>query len=120
MSEGAKPDTTAAATDVPELIAELDGGMFERMLSIALSQTSAAVVDHGKVGEVTIKIKLEKIPGTQQVRMGHDLKFSKPTSTGKSSEETGGATVLFVGRFGRLSLAQPSLLDDKKQGALGV
>lgn len=110
-----KPDTSAAATDVPELIAELDGGMFDHMLSVALSQTAARVIDHQKVGEVTIKLKLEKIPGTQQIRLGHNLKFSMPTGTGKSSEETEGATVLFVGRFGRLSLAQPSLLDDKQK-----
>lgn len=114
-----KPDTSAAATDVPELVSELDGGMFEHMLSVALSQTAARVIDHGKVGEINVKLKLEKIPGTSQIRLGHTLKFAMPTSTGKSSEETEGATVLFVGRFGRLSLAQPSLLDDK-QGNLKV
>lgn len=106
-----RPNTTAAATDVPELISELDGGTFEHMLSVALSQTAAKVVDHEKVGEVTIKLKLEHIKGTSQVRMQHDLKFSAPTATGRSSEETSGATVLYVGRFGSLSLAQPSLLE---------
>jgi hypothetical protein len=107
--------SAAAATDVSEFISDLDGGMFERMLSIALSQTAAAAVDHSKPGEVTIKLKIEQIPGTAQVRMQHDLKFVKPTMTGKSSEETGGATVLYVGRYGALSLAQPSLLDKERQ-----
>lgn len=105
-----KPETTAAATDVAEVISELDGGMFERMLSIALSQTAAAVIDRAKVGEVSIKFKLEQIEGTHQVRLAHTLKFTKPTMTGKSSEETEGATVLHVGKYGALSLAQPSLL----------
>lgn len=114
-TQGAKPDTTAAATDVSEIVSELDAGMFERILSIALSQTAAAVIDHEKVGEVSIKFKMEKIAGTSQIRLAHDLKFAKPTSMGKSSEETSGATVLFVGRFGRLSLAQPSLLERDKQ-----
>ncbi len=49
-----KPDTTAAATDVAEFIGELDGGQFERMASIAMSETAAAVVDSERKGKVTI------------------------------------------------------------------
>lgn len=111
-----KPDTTRAATDVAEFITDLDGGQFDGLLSIALSQTAAAVVDHERKGEVTIKFKFERIKGTHQVRVEHDLKFAKPTGLGRSSEETSGATVLHVGRYGKLSLAQPSLLpSDKRQ-----
>lgn len=40
------------------------------------------------------------------MRIAHTLTFTKPTSMGKSSEETDGATVLHVGKFGALSLAQ--------------
>ncbi len=110
-----KPEPTAAATDVDEVLSELDGGMLERMLSIALSQTAAAVIDREKVGELTIKFKLEKIAGTHQLRLAHTLKFTKPTMTGRSSEETEGATVLHVGKYGALSLAQPSLLEKSTQ-----
>lgn len=46
-----KPDTTQAATDVPALIADLDGGTFERIMSIALSQVASAVTTHEKKGE---------------------------------------------------------------------
>lgn len=106
-----KPDTTRAATDVGEFFSDLDGGVLEHMLSIALSQTAAAVVDHGKKGEVTLKLKFEQIKGTHQVRVAHELKFLKPTGTGRSAEETLGATVLHVGTYGRVSLAQPSLLE---------
>lgn len=104
-------ETTSAATDVAEFISDLDGGIFERLLSIALSQTSAAVIDHEKIGEVNIKLKIERIEGTHQVRIAHTLKFTKPTSMGRSSEETDGASVLHVGKYGKLSLAQPSLLE---------
>jgi len=106
---------TSAATDVPEFITDLDGGMFERILSQALSETAAAAVDHGKVGEVSVKFKIERIQGTHQVRLQHDVKFKKPTSMGCASEETTGATVLHVGKYGCLSLAQPSLLEDSRQ-----
>jgi len=105
----------SAATDVAEFITDLDGGIFERILSQALSEVAAASVDHGKVGEVSIKFKIERISGTHQVRLQHDVKFKKPTSMGSASEETSGATVLHVGKYGRLSLAQPSLLENERQ-----
>ncbi len=108
----------SAATDVSEFITDLDAGMFERILSQALSETAAASIDHGKIGEVTIKFKIERIAGTHQVRLQHDVKFSKPTSMGRASEETSGATVLHVGKYGRLSLAQPSLLDNERQAKM--
>lgn len=118
MSDKPAPDTSAAATDVAEFLTDLDGGQFERMLSIALSKTAAAVVDNDKAGEVKITLKIERIAGTHQVRMGHKLAFSRPTMTGKVAEETEGATVLHVGRYGRLSLAQPSLLERETQQQL--
>ena len=102
-------ETTRAATDVAEIVTELDGGQFERQLSIALSVVAAKVVDFDKKGRVTIELDIEKIAGTFQVRVGHKLKFTHPTGTGKASEETGGATVLHVGKYGKLSIAQQPL-----------
>lgn len=101
---------TSAATDVAEFITDLDGGVFDRKLSIALSSVAAAVVDNDKAGEVNIKLSLTRIPGTNQVRCEHTLKFQRPTMDGKASEEEKRSTVLHVGKFGALSLAQPSLM----------
>lgn len=112
ITQGGRPQS--AATDVPEFITDLEAGLFERILSQALSETAAAAVDHNKVGEVTVKFKIERITGTSQARVQHDVKFVKPTSMGKSSEETSGATVLHVGKYGRLTLAQPDLLERKR------
>lgn len=113
-------DTTRAATDVAEFITDLDGGQMEHLLSIALSETAAAVVDREKKGSVKLELNFEHIPGTHQVRVGHKVTFSKPTTSGKAGEESEGATVLHVGRYGALSLAQPSLLepDSKKQARM--
>lgn len=111
-----RPDS--APTDVPELIRDLEGGQLELILSKALSTAAAACIDHEKVAEVTLKIKLERIPGTHQVRMQHDVKYTKPTSIGKTSEETNGATVLHVGKYGCLSLSQPRLNLTGAQGDL--
>ena len=69
--------STSAATDVGEFITDLDGGMFDRKLSIALSQVAAAAVDNDKVGEVSLKFTFSKIPGTKQVQCKHQLKFTR-------------------------------------------
>lgn len=119
--QASKPDTSRAATDVPALIEDLDGGTFVRILSIALSQVAAAVTTHEKKGgEVTLKFGFEHIKGTSQVRLDHKLSFKKPTGSGKSMEETSGATVLHVGRYGALSLNQPSLLERDTQVSLDM
>lgn len=107
---------TQAVTDVPEFITDLDGGNFDRSLSIALSLVASAVMDHQKNGQVNIAMKFQPIPGSHQVRCVHTLSFSKPTMDGKAAEETERSTVLFVGQFGKLSLAQPPLFG--KQGEL--
>lgn len=111
-------ETTAAATDVGEFITDLDGGMFDRKLSIALSQVASAVVDHDKAGEVTVKFAFKKIPGTTQVHVTHGMKFSKPTMDGKAGEEETRTTALHVGKYGKLTLApenQMSFIDRQGQ-----
>lgn len=100
-----KTQSAAAATDVSELITDLDGGVFDHKLSIALSQVAASVVDNSRPGEVNIKLKFERIPGTAQVQCHHTLKFTRPTMDGKASEEETRVTALHVGKFGKLSLA---------------
>lgn len=97
--------STAAATDVAEFLTDLDGGVFDRKLSVALSQVAAAVVDHDKVGQVNVTFSFKKIPGTGQVHCEHQLKFVKPTLDGKAGEEEKRTTALHVGKFGALSLA---------------
>lgn len=96
--------SASAATDVGEFITDLDGGVFDTQLSIALSQSAAAAVDNGKVSEVAIKLKLTPIKGSSMVHCAHTLTFTKPTSTGKTSEETTQTTALHVGKYGKLSL----------------
>ena len=101
----AQAQSTSAATDVGELITDLDGGVFDRKLSIALSQVAASVVDNNRAGEVNIKLQFKRIPGTTQVHCEHTLKFTRPTMDGKASEEETRTTALHVGKFGKLSLA---------------
>lgn len=109
-----------AATDIGEFFTDLDGGVFDRKLSIALSQVAAASIDHDKVGEVSVKFTFKKIPGTMQVHCEHLLKFSKPTLDGKAGEEEKRTTPMFVGKFGKLTLAPENQMEflDRKTGEI--
>lgn len=106
-----KPETTSAVTDVGEFITDLDGGVFDRKLSIALSQVAAAVVDNNRAGEVNVKLSFKRIPGTTQVHVEHTLKYSRPTLDGKASEEESRTTAMHVGKFGKLTLAPENQLE---------
>lgn len=106
----------SAATDVGEFLTDLDGGQFERALSIALSRVASHTVDNVKPGEVSIKFKVVPIKGTFQVDVQTELKFTHPTMSGKAMEMANSASVLHVGKFGRLTLAQQPLIG--KQGEL--
>lgn len=113
-------ESTSAVTDVSEFIQELDGGNFEHKLSVALSTVAAKSIDYDKVGEVNIKFSFKKIPGTSQVHCEHTLKFVSPTMDGKSGEEEKRTTPLFVGKFGKLTIAPESQMEflDRKTGEI--
>lgn len=97
-------ESFSAATDVEEFITDLDGGIFARKLSIALSSVAAAVCDNNRIGKVSIDFTIVNIPGTSQVHVGHTLKFSRPTMDGEASEKEKRSTPMHVGKFGKLSL----------------
>ena len=112
--------STSAATDVSEFISDLDGGVFERKLSIAVSQVAAAAFDNNRAGKVTVELSFKKIPGTGQVHCEHTLKFVRPTLDGESSEKEKRTTALHVGKFGKLTLApetQMTFMDRKGEVA---
>lgn len=115
-----KHQSTSAATDVAEFVTDLDGGNFDRKLSIALSQVAAASFDHDKVGEVNIKLSFTKIAGTGQVHCKHTLKFVKPTMDGKAGEEETRTTAMYVGKYGKLTLAPENQMSfiDKATGEI--
>lgn len=100
---------TSAATDVVEFITDLDGGQLELALSVALSRVASHVVDREKAGKVVLSLSIQPIKGAHQIAVDADLSYSHPTLKGKTSESAESTTVLHVGRFGRISLAQPAL-----------
>lgn len=91
-------------TDINALLDDLDAGVFREKLGRALTDVAAGVVQHGKAGDVTIKLSLKQIADSRQVNCDHKLTYTQPTAKGKKSEENTTSTPLYVGRGGTLSL----------------
>lgn len=103
-------------TDVTTLFNDLDAGVFVERLSAALRDTALGVVTTGKKGKVTITLDLERSGESSQVLCKHQIKFARPTSKGKASEEATTSTPLHVGVGGALSLfpeSQTQLFEDR-------
>ncbi|MGM0614748.1 MAG: hypothetical protein ACQES7_04215 [Pseudomonadota bacterium] len=91
------------STDVNKFLVHLDGGVFEEQLSEVLSCVAAGVVDHNRVGEVSMKFKVKPIGKGHQVTIEHTLQYKQPTSRGTLSEDNTTATPMHVGTKGAMS-----------------
>lgn len=91
------------STKVEQFIADLDSGNFEDKLSKVLSHVASAVVDHGKMGTIDIKLKIGQIGSSHQVQVTHTTKYSHPTPRGDMSESESGTTAMYVGTRGAMT-----------------
>lgn len=87
-------------TNVKEFIETLNGGIFNRQLSIGLSEVAAALVEHGGKGELTISIKMEQVGNTKQIKLPTTLKYTRPTSSGKRIEDFESVSLMYLGMSG--------------------
>lgn len=99
------------STDVQTFISDLDGGIFEEKLSRILSDVAAAVIDHDRQGEVTIKMTLKRIGTSHQVAVKHKLTYKRPTAKGSIVEDNTTETPMHVGPRGALTLFPPDQTD---------
>ena len=58
-------------TDVDDFLSCLDAGILKDKLGLALSKAAASSMDTDGKGEVTLKLKFERLPGTFQCRVAH-------------------------------------------------
>lgn len=98
-------------TDIAQLFHDLDAGVFAQRLDAAMRDVALGVTTTGKKGKVTITLDLERIGDSSQVTCTHAIKFIRPTSKGKASEESTTKTPLHVGTGGVLSLFPESQTD---------
>lgn len=108
--QGSAADEGAAE----QFITDLEAGMFEQMLSVALRKVAAAVVSTGKKGEVSATFTFEHIENTQQVEVKSALEFKRPTTRGSASDKDTGKTVFFVAKGGAMSIAQPRIPGEER------
>lgn len=95
---------TNKTIDIPELLGDLDAGVFVQRLEAALREVAMGVTTTGKKGDVVVKFGFERIGDSSQVTCTHAIKFKKPTSKGNATEEATTKTPLHVGTGGVLSL----------------
>ncbi|WP_312946216.1 hypothetical protein [Superficieibacter sp.] len=97
------------ATVVPDFIGELDGGVFENKISMALSEVAFGVLNNGQKGKVVITFDIDRMSNSveeKRVMIKHKLSFVRPTPRGKSSEEDTTETPMYVNRGGKLTVLQ--------------
>ena len=94
------------ATDTTEFFEELNGGAFASQIGHAISEVASGVVDHGKVGKLTITLDFKQVGDSHQVNIKHKLDYKVPTKRGTRSENTSIETPMYVGTGGKVTLFQ--------------
>ena len=92
------------STDHNQFIDDIDGGVFAQQLGFAISEVASAVVDNNKPGEITIKLKLTKGIGADNVTIEHKLTSIAPLKDGRKLEDHGAKTPMYVNKKGDVSL----------------
>lgn len=92
------------STPVSDFLGDLDAGIFEQKLARSLSDVAMGVVTTGKKGKVVVTFDMAQIANSNQVNLTHSLKYVKPTSNGRVTEENATATPMHVGVGGKLTL----------------
>lgn len=101
-------------TEISEVMADFDGGVFTNQATAALADAALGVVTHGdkgRKGKVLIELTIERIGESSQVQISHKLAYSIPTRRGKRGEELTTQTPMYVAHGGKLSIAPENQLD---------
>lgn len=96
-------------TNVPDFLSELDAGVFENKVSVALNDVALGVLNNGGKGKVSIELDIERLSNSMEekrVEITHKLKFTTPTLRGKRTEEDATKTPMYVGKGGKLTIMQ--------------
>ncbi|MFU9003637.1 hypothetical protein [Proteus sp. TSJ240517] len=96
-------------TNVPDFLSELDVGVFENKVSVALNDVALGVLNNGGKGKVIIELDIERLSNSMEekrVEITHKLKFTAPTLRGKRTEEDATKTPMYVGKGGKLTIMQ--------------
>lgn len=98
MNSAPKPQS------VSDLLEDLDAGIYSQKVTTAIAEAALGVAHTGKKGKVVLTFDIARIGDSNQVTLTHGLKYVKPTSKGKVTEEDTTSTPLHVGPRGHLTL----------------
>lgn len=105
-------------TPVSTFMADLSAGQVEAKIAHALSLVALGVTEHGRQGEVIIKLRLNRIGDEgRQVAVRHQIAYTQPTLRGKKAEDFETQTQMYANKGGNLSLfpeAQADLFEGMK------
>lgn len=105
MSQQLKP------TNLERFFGDLQGGTVEKQLAHALSDVSAGVVHHRKVGTVSLKFKIKALGDGPSVMVSSTLEYSAPTSKGSRTEDITYDTQMVVNPGGNVTLFPENQVD---------
>lgn len=91
-------------TDITDLLESQDGGSFKEKIEAILSDVAAAVIDHGRTGEIVLKMNLEQISNSSQVNVKSKLTYKRPRPRGEVSESYATVTPMYVNSGGKVTL----------------
>lgn len=96
--------STKSETNLAQLLADMNAGVFSSVVEGAISATALGVVNTGRKGRVAIILDMKRIGESNQVAVTHAIKTVTPTTRGKQTEDFAMETPMHVGPRGALSL----------------
>ena len=97
-------NTSNKQTDPQQFIEDIGGGVFSKQLGVVVSDVANSVIKTGKMGDITIKLKLTQIADSRQVQVESKLSFNEPLAKGKRAEEHNEKTPMHVNLGGDVTL----------------
>lgn len=98
-------------TNVNAFLEDLGGGKYHRQIGQILSEVAKAVVDSDDQkkakGKVILTLDISRVGNTAQVLISHDIKYDRPTISGRRSENSGDMTYMYANINGDMTLTQP-------------
>ena len=96
---------------LPEILGELDAGIFEQKVHEALKTVALGVIRTGKDGSIQLTLKLSQIGNSSTVDVAHTLKMVQPTINGKVTDESTTNTAMYANNLGYLTI-HPQMQED--------